>query len=140
MQTARIVRLTAVTLAGVVVNVAGAQVSPSKPLLCAVTQVMDCRSEETCERESPEGVNLPRFLRLDLTQKTVATVDQAQRAPVHYVDRVDGHLIVPGRAAHTRMERGDCRDLGPAVRGDHRARRHLRLIRRLRQPVGYGPG
>jgi hypothetical protein len=101
MQTARIVRLTAVTLAGVVVNVAGAQVSPSKPLLCAVTQVMDCRSEETCERESPEGVNLPRFLRLDLTQKTVATVDQAQRAPVHYVDRVDGHLIVQG-GQHTR--------------------------------------
>jgi hypothetical protein len=103
MGTGNAMRAAAVTLAGlgVTVSVAGAQVSGSKPLLCTVIQVMDCRNEDTCERESPGAINLPRFLRLDLTQKSVGTVDQAQRAPVHYVERVDGHLIVQG-GQHTR--------------------------------------
>jgi hypothetical protein len=58
---------------------------------------MDCRHEDTCEREAPEGVNLPRFVRLDLAQKTLAAGDDAARtAPIRAVEQVDGFVMIQG--------------------------------------------
>jgi hypothetical protein len=102
MRTVRLVRATAriggiLAALGLNPGLAGAEVSAAKQLLCAVSQVMDCRHEDTCEREAPEGVNLPRFVRLDLAQKTLAAGDDAARtAPIRAVEQVDGFVMIQG--------------------------------------------
>jgi hypothetical protein len=92
-----VMRAIAAAVLGLGTAVAGAQVSTAKTVLCAVSQVLDCRFEDTCERESPEDIGLPRFFRLDATRNTLsADGADARTAPVRHVERVDGRILVQG--------------------------------------------
>lgn len=46
----------------------------SAPLLCAVTDTVSCDSKGECVEGSAEAVNLPVFLKIDVTNKTAASV------------------------------------------------------------------
>ena len=41
----------------------------SKPLICAVSEVVDCGRHEGCEVAYPEDVNLPTFIRVNFKKK-----------------------------------------------------------------------
>ena len=40
-------------------------IDPSKPALCAPTETFECSPGEPCIADTPEGINLPRFLKID---------------------------------------------------------------------------
>lgn len=46
----------------------------SAPLLCAVTDTVSCDSKSECVEGSAEAVNLPVFLKIDVANKTAASV------------------------------------------------------------------
>jgi hypothetical protein len=52
--------------------VCGADFDGSKPLICAPVEAMDCTSNEGCTKGTPEEIGAPAFLRVDVTNKTVA--------------------------------------------------------------------
>ena len=73
-----------------------AGVDGSAPFVCAVTSLFECAGDEGCGRESPEGANLPRFVRIDLAQQSVRSLDGSRAAPIHHAERADGRLLLQG--------------------------------------------
>lgn len=67
----------------------------SRPFLCSVTTVMECDASGSCERQIPDGVNTPKFIRVDVAARTVSTADK--KSQLKNVARVDGELILQGR-------------------------------------------
>lgn len=43
-----------------------------KPTLCANMEILECVPDQGCERVSAQDTNLPRFLRIDFAEGTVA--------------------------------------------------------------------
>lgn len=52
----------------------GAGSDGSAPLLCAVTDTVSCDSKGECVEGSAETVNLPVFLKIDVANKTAASI------------------------------------------------------------------
>jgi hypothetical protein len=76
---------------------AAVPVDGSTPLLCAVMEVQECEPGGTCQRRTPEAVNLTPFLRIDTQAGRVGTADASGRtAPIHELAQVDGRLIMHG--------------------------------------------
>jgi len=40
-------------------------IDPAKPALCATTETFECTPGQSCIADTPEGINLPRFIRID---------------------------------------------------------------------------
>lgn len=71
----------------------------SQPLLCAVTDVMECLAGETCKEVDAEAINLPRFLLVDVGKKTIHSKmkgDEARKSQIELVKRVNGKLMLQG--------------------------------------------
>lgn len=66
----------------------------SRPFLCAVTTVMECSASGSCERQIPDEVNSPKFVRVDVAARTVSAGDR--KSQLKSVARVDGELILQG--------------------------------------------
>jgi hypothetical protein len=67
------------------------------PFLCAVVEALECTADGACERRSAEDVNLPPFIKVDPTAKTIAAPEPGgPMAPVHDVASVDGKLVLHG--------------------------------------------
>ena len=94
--------------AALAIGTAGALVGPasapaagpfdgSVPLLCAVTDVMECGPAGDCQRRSVEAVNLPPFLVVDVSAQSIAAGDGSNRtAPIQRIERADGRVILQG--------------------------------------------
>jgi hypothetical protein len=92
--------LVAVTLIAALAGTAGraAAAGPydgSRPLLCAVTTIMECDASGQCERQIPDGVTSPRFVRVDVAAQAIVA-DTTRKSQIKSVARVDGELIVQG--------------------------------------------
>jgi hypothetical protein len=71
----------------------------SVPLICALIEVMDCAPGADCQRGAPESVNLPQFIKLNFTEKTLSTTEAAQKqqtTPIKQLERFDSSLILQG--------------------------------------------
>ena len=83
----------------------------SKPLICAVTTVMECDVEGKCQRITPLlHPDFPAFLRFDVPQKTITPAGTAAGTPagspagspagrkteIKAVSRLDGKLVLYG--------------------------------------------
>ena len=69
------------------------------PLLCALTEVMECMDGYGCEAVEPEAIGAPRFLRVDADGQRIADPkadDQAPGSTVVHSERIDGKLILQG--------------------------------------------
>jgi len=66
------------------------------PMLCAVTSVADCSRAGDCERDTPEGAEVPPFVRVNIAQKLLSTVDGARTSPIANVQRANGRIIIQG--------------------------------------------
>jgi hypothetical protein len=66
----------------------------SRPLLCAVTTVMECDASGQCERQIADGVNSPKFIRVDVAGKTVSGGSKSSQ--LKNMSHVDGELVLQG--------------------------------------------
>ena len=64
----------------------------SRNLVCAITEMQQCRSGEGCQAITPADANVPQFLRFDFKKKTISG------------RRPDGTLVNTPIAASTRLE------------------------------------
>lgn len=71
----------------------------SKPLVCTVIEVHECLVGEGCQTLAVEEINLPRYLWINVKQKTIQnkkTGDEVRKSRIESATRVDGKLIVQG--------------------------------------------
>ena len=68
----------------------------AKPMLCAMSHVMECDETGQCERRTPEAKELPRFVRVDAAKRSLSATDGARTAEIKSVSRVDGRLLLQG--------------------------------------------
>jgi len=67
----------------------------SAPMLCAVHQVMDCEADN-CERTSAEEAQVPPFVRIDVPNRLLSSVDGARTSPIAQTNRTNGRLMLQG--------------------------------------------
>jgi hypothetical protein len=70
----------------------------TQPLVCTVISVSECFPGAGCEAVSPEQVDLPRHLWVDVAGKSIQDrkSGEGRTSPVESVTRVDGKLILQG--------------------------------------------
>jgi|SRR5215468_5283348 len=74
----------------------GASLDGSVPVLCAITSVTDCARKGDCERSSAEEADVPPFVRINVPQKVMSSVDGARTSPIANVQRTNGRLMIQG--------------------------------------------
>jgi hypothetical protein len=75
-----------------------AAIDGSKPLLCAVTTVVECDTSGKCERHTADlHPDYPSFIRVNLPQRTI-TVDgrDERKSEIKSATRLDGRWILHG--------------------------------------------
>jgi hypothetical protein len=88
-----------VVLAVVPVLVSAGNFDGSKPLLCASTEVIECLPGQECLRVTPEAIDAPQFIRVDMKAKTLTTTVAADAGKISAIERsevVDGKLMIQG--------------------------------------------
>jgi len=61
--------------------------------------VIECTPEGTCHEVTPASIELPQFLKIDFTNKTIRPAAAGDKAPATTIERqevVDGKLILQG--------------------------------------------
>ena len=71
----------------------------SKPLLCAVINIVECGSDGKCQQVTAEDVGIPRFLKINFKEKKITatqTSGSKKSTPIKNSEHVDGKLILQG--------------------------------------------
>ena len=71
----------------------------TRPLLISVIRVVECTPDGACREVSPASVELPQFLKIDFTKKTIRPAAAGDETPATVIERqevVDGKLILQG--------------------------------------------
>ncbi len=71
----------------------------TKPLICAVIQVLECPEGGECEWKSAQDINVPQFIKINFDEKVISgTVTKGQVKSAKYENMVftDGRLILQG--------------------------------------------
>jgi len=78
----------------------------AEQLICDAGLVVDCSAEGECTTGSPESVDLPRFLVLNLAKEELSSPSpgfEGEVTPLGAVDRADGLIVVTGRGRGGRV-------------------------------------
>ena len=73
-----------------------AGVNGKQPMLCAVTEAVECPYEMECTHGSVESMNLPPFLRIDAKAKTLTEHRGERKSTAQSVSERDGHIVLQG--------------------------------------------
>lgn len=76
--------------------VSAAPMDGSVPMLCAVNSVVECTRRGDCERSTAEDAQVPPFVRIDVQQRLLSSVDGGRTSPIASVQRVNGRLMLQG--------------------------------------------
>ena len=71
----------------------------TRPLLISVIRVIECVPDGTCQEVTPASIELPQFLTIDFTKKTIrpaGTGDTTRATVIARQEHVDGKLILQG--------------------------------------------
>jgi hypothetical protein len=71
----------------------------TRPLLVSIIRVVECVPDGTCREVTPASVELPQFLKIDFTKKTIRPAAADNTKPPTVIERqevVDGKLILQG--------------------------------------------
>ncbi|HXJ78957.1 MAG TPA: hypothetical protein VMS64_09775 [Candidatus Methylomirabilis sp.] len=68
----------------------------SVPLLCALSSVVECDRGGSCDRSSAEEAQVPPFVRINVQQKQLSSVDGSRTSPIAAVSQVNGRLMMQG--------------------------------------------
>jgi hypothetical protein len=74
----------------------GAPLDSSKPVLCALTSVIECSQQGKCEHSTADGANVPAFVRVNTPERVLSTVDGARTSPIAGLQRENGRLMIQG--------------------------------------------
>ena len=66
----------------------------TRPLICSSIEAHDCELGVSCLRAVAEDLNVPQFIRLDFTAKTISAKGRTSKMQSHA--RSDGMLILQG--------------------------------------------
>lgn len=75
-------------------------------LICDIVRVMECWPDGDCSAGTPESVDLPHFIQLDLDAKSIGSPSpgfDAGSATVDSVDRTDGRIALTGGGREGRI-------------------------------------
>jgi len=88
-------RLVAIALGALFTHAAvGADFDGSKPLICAAIEANDCAFGANCIKGVAEDVNLPQFVRVDLTDNTITA--RGRTSAIRNHTRASGMLVIHG--------------------------------------------
>ncbi len=101
-------------------NLSGAQ-----SLLCTSIEATICSEDSECVTESPEELNIPEFLELDLKNKMMSTTKASgenRSTPMRTLEKENGLDLHPGHRAGPSLQSGHRREHRHAVgrRGEGR--------------------
>jgi hypothetical protein len=71
----------------------------TQPLLISVIRVVECLPDGACSEVTPASVDLPQFLKIDFTKKTILPAAAGDETPPTAIERqeiIDGKLILQG--------------------------------------------
>jgi hypothetical protein len=68
----------------------------SAPMLCAVSSVVECSRKGECERSTLEDAGVPPFVRVNVPQRILSSVDGARTSPITTIQRTNGYLMIQG--------------------------------------------
>jgi hypothetical protein len=81
---------------GLAPAVVAAPLDGSVPLLCALNSVAECSRLGDCERIRAEDARLPPFVRVNVQQRLLSSIDGARTSPISAVQRSNGRLMLQG--------------------------------------------
>ena len=78
--------------------IAGATVDGSKPMLCAISTVMECDASGECQRHPAlQSADFPPFIRINVTERRISDPSNNGRtAEIRSSSRLDGKIILQG--------------------------------------------
>ena len=95
----RIVSFAICAFLGMVATAAAGDFDGSKRLICAPSDVFECGPAIDCQRATPETVNIPRFIRVDVKKKqlsgSVAGGEEVSTG-IQNISTKDGKLTLQG--------------------------------------------
>jgi len=65
-------------------------------MLCALSSVIECSRKGECERSTSEEASVPPFVRINIQQRILSSVDGARTSPITSVQRTNGYLMIQG--------------------------------------------
>jgi|KBSSwiStaDraftv2_1062776.scaffolds.fasta_scaffold972766_2 hypothetical protein len=71
----------------------------AQKLLCSSGQLAACFDDGECEHAAPWTLNVPAFIQVDLSAKTLSTTPASgenRTTPIRSLDRADGRLVIQG--------------------------------------------
>jgi hypothetical protein len=77
-------------------TVPAAPMDGSVPMLCALSSVVECSRKGECERSTAEDAAVPPFVRVNIPQRVLSSVDGARTSPITAVQRTNGYLMIQG--------------------------------------------
>jgi hypothetical protein len=76
--------------------VPAAPLDGSTPMLCALNSVLECVRKGDCERSSADDAGIPAFIRVNVPQRLLSSLDGARTSPIVNVQRSNGQLMLQG--------------------------------------------
>ena len=76
--------------------VPAAPLDGSAPMLCALSSVVECGRKGDCERSSAEEAGIPPFIRVNVPQRLLSSLDGARTSPIVNVQRSNGQMMLQG--------------------------------------------
>jgi hypothetical protein len=82
----------------VLVGGSSASFAAEETITCALSRAYDCYPDEGCKEWSIDEMALPRFVRIDLKNKIITSLDKAitQTSKISAIDTVDGLIVMHG--------------------------------------------
>ena len=68
----------------------------SATMLCALTSVVECSSRGECTRSTADDANVPPFVRVNVQQRLLSSIDGERTSPIANVHRENGELMMQG--------------------------------------------
>jgi hypothetical protein len=71
----------------------------STRLLCTAAQASSCRDDGDCVSDTPAAFNIPNFIEVNLTNRTLSTTKSAEEqrvSPIANLTRTDGLIVIQG--------------------------------------------
>jgi hypothetical protein len=77
-------------------SAAAGGIDGSKPLLCAVTEAVECGFDGTCERGTADSINVPQFIEVDLAKEELRDHEGSRATKIRDHQRAEGRLVLQG--------------------------------------------
>ncbi len=89
----------AISLAVIAVSAQAAALEVSRPFICSSNEVLECNRGAGCQRTTPEAVDWPALLLVDIEKNEIRPLPQREAGPastIERVERVDKKIILQG--------------------------------------------